>query len=79
MANLLEQAINCDDGGGAAKIIMDALGIETGDLAKHCLKNWPTDRKQRGYIIGNWLQEEAGFSALERTGAFSMMPTLSNC
>jgi hypothetical protein len=65
MANLLEQAINCDDGGGAARIIMDALGIETGDLAKHCLKNWPTDRKRRGYIIGNWLQEEAEFSALD--------------
>jgi hypothetical protein len=28
MTNLLEQAINCDDGDQAAKIIQDALGIE---------------------------------------------------
>jgi len=27
MADLLEQAINCDDGGAAARIIMGALGI----------------------------------------------------
>jgi hypothetical protein len=44
---------------------MDALGIETGDLAKHRLKNWPTDRKRRAHTIGNWLQEEAEFSALD--------------
>ena len=29
MTNLLEQAINCNDGDHAAKIIQDALGIET--------------------------------------------------
>jgi len=28
MSNLLEQAINCDDGDRAAKIIRDALGIK---------------------------------------------------
>jgi hypothetical protein len=28
MANLLEQAIECNDGDHAAKIIPDALGIE---------------------------------------------------
>jgi hypothetical protein len=59
--NLLEQAINCDDGGGAARIIMDALGIETDDLANHCLKDWPSDRKRRAHIVGIWLQEEAEF------------------
>jgi hypothetical protein len=59
MANLLEQAINCNDGDRAAKIIMDALGIKTEELANYCLKNWPTDRKQRARIISNWLQEEA--------------------
>jgi hypothetical protein len=38
--NLLEQAINCDDAHSAARIIMDALGIETDELANYCLKNW---------------------------------------
>jgi hypothetical protein len=37
-SNLLEQAINCDDG-GAARIIMDALGIETDELANYCLQD----------------------------------------
>jgi hypothetical protein len=63
MNNLLEQAINCDDGGAAARIIIDALGIETDELANYCLKDWPTDRKQRALVIGNWLQEEAVFLA----------------
>lgn len=61
--NLLEQAINCDDAHSAARIIMDALGIETDELANYCLKNWPTDRKQRARTVGNWLQEEAVFLA----------------
>ena len=63
VANLLEQAINCNDGDCAAKIVMDALGIKTEELASYCLKNWPPDRKQRAHIIGNWLQEEALFLA----------------
>jgi hypothetical protein len=63
MTNRLKQAINCDDGGGVARIIMDALGIKTDGLAKHCLKDWPTERKARARIIGNWLQEEAEFLA----------------
>ena len=33
MSNLLEQAINCSDGDQAAKIIQDALGIESDDVA----------------------------------------------
>ncbi len=63
MANLLEQAINCNDRDRAAKIIMDALGIKTEELANYCLRNWPTDRKRRAQFIGNWLQEEALFLA----------------
>ena len=35
MANLLEQAINCNDRGRAAKIIRDALGIESDDVANY--------------------------------------------
>jgi len=60
--NLLEQAINCDDADRAARIILDALGIQSDELANHCLRRyWPTDRKQRARIIGNWLQSEAYF------------------
>ena len=33
MANLLEQAIDCDDAGRAARIIQDALGIDSSDVA----------------------------------------------
>jgi hypothetical protein len=48
MTNLLEQAINCDDGDRAAKIIQDALGIESDDVANYCLpKTWPADREVR--------------------------------
>jgi len=60
--NLLEQAINCDDADRAARMIMDALGIQSDELANHYLrKYWPTDHKQRARIIGNWLQSEAYF------------------
>jgi hypothetical protein len=45
MANLLEQAINSDDGDRAARIILDALGIESDDVANYVFpKTWPTDR-----------------------------------
>ncbi len=33
MTNLLERDIDCDDGDRAAKIIQDALGIESDDVA----------------------------------------------
>jgi len=49
MANLLEQAINCDDRDRTAKIIQDALGIENDDVINYCFpKTWPDDRGQRG-------------------------------
>jgi hypothetical protein len=64
MTNLLKKAINCDDGDRAARIIMDALGIETDELANFCgLKDWPSERKQRARIIGHWLHVEAQFLA----------------
>jgi hypothetical protein len=45
MTNLLEQAINCNDGDRAAKIIRDALGIESNDVASYCFpEEWPTNR-----------------------------------
>ena len=35
LTNLLEQAINTDDGARAARIIQDALGIESDDVANY--------------------------------------------
>jgi hypothetical protein len=64
MTNLLDQAISCDDGNQAAKIILRALGIESGELANYCVqRRWPTDRKQCARIIGSWIQAEAEFLA----------------
>jgi ATP-dependent DNA ligase len=51
--SILEQAINCDDGERAAKIIQNALGIESDDVVNYCFpKTWPVDREQRASIIG---------------------------
>jgi uncharacterized protein HemY len=64
MTNLLEQAIKCDDGDRAAKIIQNALGIESDDVVHYCFpKDWPEDREQRARIIGEWLETEARFLA----------------
>jgi len=64
MPNLLEQAIGADNGELATKIIQDALGIESDDVANYCFpKTWPVDREQRARIIGEWLQTEARFLA----------------
>ena len=53
MPNLLEQAIGADNGELATKIIQDALGIESDDVANYCFpKTWPADREQRARIIG---------------------------
>jgi uncharacterized protein HemY len=59
-----DQAIECDDGDRAAKIIQDALGIESDDVVNYCFpKNWPEDREQRARIIGEWLRTEARYLA----------------
>jgi hypothetical protein len=64
MTNRLQEAIECNDGDQAARIIRDALGIESGDVAHYCFpKNWPADREQRAAIIGEWLQTEARYLA----------------
>ena len=57
MTNLLQQAINCDDPDQAARIIRDALGIESDDAT------WPTDRERRARYIGEWLKTEARYLA----------------
>jgi hypothetical protein len=61
MTNLIEQAINCNDGDLAAKIIQDALGINSADVVYCFPKDWPANREQRANIIGEWLQTEARF------------------
>jgi hypothetical protein len=62
--NLLAEAINCNDGDQAARIIQLALGIESDDVANYCFpQTWPADRQQRARIIGDWLQTEARYLA----------------
>ncbi len=64
MTNLLAQAINSDDADHAAKIIRDALGIESVDGVNYCFPNeWPADREQRARYIGEWLKTEARYLA----------------
>ena len=64
MTNLLEQAINSNDADHAARIIQDALGIQSDEVANYCFpKAWPNAREQRARIIGEWLQAEARFLA----------------
>jgi uncharacterized protein HemY len=64
MTNLPEEVINSDDGDHAAKLIQEALGIQSDDVVNYCFpKAWPSDREQRARIIGEWLQTEARFLA----------------
>ena len=64
MSNLLAEAINCDDPDRAAKIIRDALGIESDDVVHYCFSTeWPADRKWRARYIGEWLKTEARYLA----------------
>ncbi len=64
MTNLLARAINCNDADRAAKIIQDALGIESDDVVNYCFpKHWPADRELRARIIGEWLKTEARYLA----------------
>jgi hypothetical protein len=62
--NRLVQAISSDGPGRAAKIIQDALGIESDDLVNYCFpKEWPADRERRARYIGEWLKTEARYLA----------------
>ena len=64
MTNLLQRAINTDDGNRAPKLIQNALGIESDEVANYCFpKTWPQDREHRARIIGDWLSAEARFLA----------------
>jgi hypothetical protein len=64
MTNLLAQAINCNDAGRTAKIIQNALGIESDDVMNYCFpKDWPADRERRARYIGERLKTEARYLA----------------
>jgi hypothetical protein len=64
MANVLEKALNCNDGDRAIGHIMDALDINRKDMARYDFpKTWPKARQGRARIIGDWLQSEALFLA----------------
>jgi hypothetical protein len=64
MTNLLENAISANGSNGAAKLIQNALGIESNDVASYCFpKTWPQDREQRARIIGDWLRAEVRYLA----------------
>jgi hypothetical protein len=64
MTNLLAEAINCDDADQAAKLIQEALGIESDDVVNYCFpKEWPADREQRTRYIGEWLKTETRYLA----------------
>jgi len=43
MTTRLQEAINCNDGDQAARIIQDALGIESDHLANSFPKIWPAE------------------------------------
>src|SRR5436190_6720939 len=58
MANLLEQAIDCNARDRGAKIIQDALGIKDPEVANRFPKIWPGDREGRARMIGEWLHME---------------------
>ena len=46
MTNLLEQAINSNDGERAAKLIQNALGIQSDDVVNYVFpKTWPNERE----------------------------------
>ena len=48
MSNLLAEAINCDDPERAAKMIRDALGIESDDVVGYCFPTeWAADCERR--------------------------------
>jgi hypothetical protein len=58
------EKIDSDDGEQAARILQQALGIETDEVVNYVFpQRWPNDRERRARIIGEWLQTEARFLA----------------
>ena len=63
MSNLLERAIDCDNGDRAAKIIQDALGIESDDVANYVVGRSRAARSHHRRVAAN------------RGALFGLMPT----
>ena len=64
MAICFNRRFSCNDADPAAKLIQDALGIESDDVVNYCFpKDWPADRELRARIIGEWLRTEARYLA----------------
>ena len=61
MTNLLERAIDTDCGNSAAKLIQNALGIESDEVANYCFpKTWPQDREQLRGSVAIGLERKCG-------------------
>jgi hypothetical protein len=60
MTNLLQQAINCADPDQAAKLIQDALGIESDDVIKYCFPEGMADRPRAPREIHRRVAEDRG-------------------
>ena len=80
MTNLLERAISTDDADRAAKIIQDALGIESNEVANYCFpRTWPKDREQWARIIGGLAKGRSAVLGLKManfTGLFEFVLAL---
>ena len=77
MTNLLQQAINCDDGYRAARIIQEALGIESDDVANYCFpKTWPRSNGLGGDMPDQGLNVDLAGSTLR---ADTDTVTISHC
>ena len=62
MANLIEQAIACDDGDPRRSDHSRATRHRERQCRHYVFpKTWPADREQRARVIGEWLQTEARF------------------
>ena len=61
MPNLLEQAIDSDDGDRAARIIQEALGIESDDVANYVFRRpgRPTASAAPGSSASGWRPKRA--------------------
>ena len=67
MTNLLEQAINADDGDRAAQILQEALGIESDEVVNYVFpKTWPADREQRARNHRRVVAGRSAFSGVMR-------------
>jgi hypothetical protein len=66
MTTLLELAMDSADGDHVAKIIRDALGVGSDEVANYTFpKHWKENSEQRAHVIGEWLRTEAAFLAAD--------------